>query len=70
MVAGKVLVRDGEVLVADEKAVRAEAQAQAEEVAQRGWNPRRGRGSGAQRDGAAGCDGGRAAVKMILWIRS
>ena len=33
MVAGHVLVRDGEVLVADEKAVRAEAQVQAEEVA-------------------------------------
>jgi len=35
MVAGKVLVRDGEVLVADEAAVRAEAQVQAEEVARR-----------------------------------
>jgi 5-methylthioadenosine/S-adenosylhomocysteine deaminase len=35
MVAGQVLVRDGEVLVAYEAAVRAEAQAQAEEVAQR-----------------------------------
>jgi hypothetical protein len=35
MVAGRVLVRDGEVLVADEAAVRAEAQAQAEEVARR-----------------------------------
>jgi hypothetical protein len=33
MVAGKVLVRDGEVLVASEAAVRAGAQAQAEEVA-------------------------------------
>jgi 5-methylthioadenosine/S-adenosylhomocysteine deaminase len=32
MVAGKVLVRDGEILVADEAAVRAEAQEQAEEV--------------------------------------
>jgi 5-methylthioadenosine/S-adenosylhomocysteine deaminase len=35
MVAGKVLVRDGEVLIADEAAVRAEAQVQAEEVARR-----------------------------------
>jgi 5-methylthioadenosine/S-adenosylhomocysteine deaminase len=35
MVAGNVLVRDGEVLVADEAAVRAEAQMQAEEVARR-----------------------------------
>ena len=35
MVAGQVLVRDGEVLVADEAAVRAEAQVQAEEVARR-----------------------------------
>jgi 5-methylthioadenosine/S-adenosylhomocysteine deaminase len=35
MVAGKVLVREGKVLVADEAAVRAEAQAQAEEVARR-----------------------------------
>jgi 5-methylthioadenosine/S-adenosylhomocysteine deaminase len=35
MVAGKVLVRDGEVLVADEAVVRAEAQVQAEEVARR-----------------------------------
>ena len=35
MVAGKVLVRDGEVLVADEAAIRAEAQVQAEEVARR-----------------------------------
>ena len=35
MVAGKVLVRDGEVLIADEAAVRAEAQEQAEEVARR-----------------------------------
>ena len=33
LVAGKVLVRDGQVLTADEAAVRAEAQAQAEEVA-------------------------------------
>jgi len=35
MVAGQVLVRDGEVLVADEATVRAEAQVQAEEVARR-----------------------------------
>jgi 5-methylthioadenosine/S-adenosylhomocysteine deaminase len=35
MVAGRVLVRDGKVLVADEAAVRAEAQVQAEEVARR-----------------------------------
>ena len=35
MVAGKTLVRDGEVLVADEAAIRAEAQVQAEEVARR-----------------------------------
>jgi hypothetical protein len=35
MVAGKVLVCDGEVLVADEAAVRTEAQVQAEEVARR-----------------------------------
>ena len=35
IVAGKVLVRDGEVLVADEAAVRAEAQVQAADVAQR-----------------------------------
>ena len=35
MVAGKVLVRDGQVLTADEKAIRAEAQIQAEEVARR-----------------------------------
>ena len=35
MVAGRVLVRDREVLTADEAAVRAEAQAQAEAVAQR-----------------------------------
>jgi 5-methylthioadenosine/S-adenosylhomocysteine deaminase len=35
MVAGRVLVRDGEVLVADETAVRAEAQVQAQEVARR-----------------------------------
>jgi 5-methylthioadenosine/S-adenosylhomocysteine deaminase len=33
MVAGKVLVRDGVVLTADEDAIRAEAQAQAEAVA-------------------------------------
>jgi 5-methylthioadenosine/S-adenosylhomocysteine deaminase len=35
MVAGQVLVRDGEVLIADEAAVREEAQVQAEEVARR-----------------------------------
>lgn len=35
MVAGRVLMRDGQVLTADEAAVRAEAQAQAEAVAQR-----------------------------------
>jgi 5-methylthioadenosine/S-adenosylhomocysteine deaminase len=35
MVAGKVPVRDGEVLVADEGAIRTEAQVQAEEVARR-----------------------------------
>jgi 5-methylthioadenosine/S-adenosylhomocysteine deaminase len=35
MVAGRVLVRDGQVLTADEAAVRAEAQAQAEAVARR-----------------------------------
>ena len=35
MVAGNVLVRDGEVLVADEAAVHAEAEAQAEETARR-----------------------------------
>jgi hypothetical protein len=35
MVAGKVLVQDGEVLIADEAAVRAEAQVQAEEIARR-----------------------------------
>ena len=35
MLLGKVLVRDGEVLTADEGAVREEAQIQAEEVAQR-----------------------------------
>jgi 5-methylthioadenosine/S-adenosylhomocysteine deaminase len=35
MVAGNVLVRDGEVLIADEVSVRAEAQLQAEEVARR-----------------------------------
>ena len=33
MVAGKVLVRDGEALVADEATVREEAQLQAEEAA-------------------------------------
>jgi 5-methylthioadenosine/S-adenosylhomocysteine deaminase len=35
MVAGKVLVREGEVLTADEDAIRAHAQAQAEELAGR-----------------------------------
>ena len=35
MVAGKVLVREGDVLAADEDAIRAEAQVQAEAVAQR-----------------------------------
>jgi 5-methylthioadenosine/S-adenosylhomocysteine deaminase len=35
MVAGKVLVRDGVVLTADEDAIRAQAQAQAEELAAR-----------------------------------
>ena len=35
MVAGKVLVRDGQVLTADEDAVRAEAQAQARALARR-----------------------------------
>ena len=35
MVAGVVLVRDGEALVADEAAVRAEAQEEAAEVARR-----------------------------------
>ena len=35
IVAGKVLVRDGEVLTADEDAIRAEAQIQAESVARR-----------------------------------
>jgi hypothetical protein len=35
MVAGRVLVRDGQVLTADEGAIRAEAQVQAEEVARR-----------------------------------
>ena len=35
MVAGKVLVRDGEATTADEGAIRAEAQAQAEAVARR-----------------------------------
>ena len=35
MVAGRVLVRDGVVLTADEEAVRAEAQEQAEDVARR-----------------------------------
>lgn len=33
MVAGKVLVQDGEVLTADERAIRAGAQAQADAVA-------------------------------------
>ena len=35
MVAGKVLMRDRQVLTADEAAIRAEAQIQAEAVAQR-----------------------------------
>jgi 5-methylthioadenosine/S-adenosylhomocysteine deaminase len=35
MVAGRVLVRDGVVLAADEGAIRAEAQVQAEAVARR-----------------------------------
>ena len=35
MVAGRLLMRDGELLTADEGAVRAEAQAQAEAVARR-----------------------------------
>ena len=35
MVAGKVLMRDRQVLTADESAIRAEAQAQAEAVARR-----------------------------------
>ena len=35
MVAGKVLVRDGEVFTTDEAAIRAEAQVQAETVARR-----------------------------------
>ena len=35
MVAGKVLMRDRVVLTADEGAIRAEAQTQAEEVARR-----------------------------------
>ena len=35
MVAGRVLVRDGQVLTADEAAVRTQAQAQAEALAQR-----------------------------------
>lgn len=35
MVAGRVLVQDGEVLTADEAAIRAEAQAQAEAIARR-----------------------------------
>ena len=35
MVAGRVLVRDGVVLTADEDAVRAEAQEQSEAVARR-----------------------------------
>jgi hypothetical protein len=35
MVAGKVLLGDGEVLAADERAIRVEAQNQAEEVALR-----------------------------------
>ncbi len=35
MVAGQVLMRDGQILAADESAIRAEAQAQAEAVARR-----------------------------------
>jgi 5-methylthioadenosine/S-adenosylhomocysteine deaminase len=35
VVAGKVLVRDGQVLTADEAAISAEAQIQAEAVARR-----------------------------------
>ena len=35
MVAGRVLVRDGKVLAADEAAIRAEAQEQAEALAWR-----------------------------------
>ena len=35
MVAGRVLVRDGEVLTEDESAIRAGVQVQAEEVARR-----------------------------------
>ena len=35
MVAGKVLVRDGEVLVVDEEAIREEAQVRAGDVARR-----------------------------------
>ena len=35
MVAGQVLMREGEVLVADERAIRIEAQVQAEEVTRR-----------------------------------
>ena len=35
MVAGRVLMRDRQVLTADEAAIRAEAQAQAEAVAHR-----------------------------------
>jgi hypothetical protein len=35
IVAGKVLMREGEVLTADEDAIRAQAQAQAEELAAR-----------------------------------
>ena len=33
LVAGKVLVRDGEVLTADEAVIRADAQAEAEQIA-------------------------------------
>jgi hypothetical protein len=35
MIAGKVLVRDRQVLTADQDAIRAEAQAQAEAVSRR-----------------------------------
>jgi hypothetical protein len=65
MVAGVVLVQDGEVLVADEAAVRAEAQVQAEGVVQRGWNPRRGRRPGAQGYGTAECDVGGTAAESV-----
>ena len=55
MVAGRVLVRDGEVPTADKAAVRAEAQAQAEKVAARGCR------SGARGCGIVGRNGGRPA---------